>query len=488
MRPLRAIAVDLGATSCRVTQACWDGGAAHPQVAHRFANGAVARAQGLFWDLGRLEQGIEYGLRACVTLLGAGDSVDSAGVSGWAADYVRLGHNGRALADPFCYRDPRTETAMPQVWERIPRERLYELTGVQMLGANTLYQLYADCRDGLDPGAGWLNIPEYVLYRLAGNTPEAAVSEHTNSTHTQLLDARSETWSGEVFARTGLDCAGAPRLVSPGTVLGGMAPRWQAHPLFRRTQLIAPACHDTGAAVAGVPEPPGDWAFISSGTWSLVGTLLYQPCITPAAMAANLTNEGGLGSTVRLIKNINGLWLLEECRRQWQKQGREWSIPKLLTACEAASPQHRDARQAIFDVDAAELLLPGDMPAKINRALLAAGRPPLRLEPEHAPAVALAIFASLAAHYARALRMIEAATGLCLRRIYMIGGGSQNEILNRMVADATGLEIHRGPVESSTIGNLAIQFAVLESGSANPAAVAAWAERLGRANTTTPPL
>jgi len=469
MRDLHAIAVDLGATSCRVTLASWNGGAAHLRIAHRFANGPIARAQGLFWDLGHLEHGLEHGLRACVPLIAAGESiVDSIGVSGWAADYVRLSHNGGALGDPFCYRDRRTETAMPQVWERIPRERLYDLTGVQMLGANTLYQLYADRRDGLEAGAGWLNVPEYMLYRLAGGAPEAAVSEYTNSTHTQLLDARSRTWSGEVFARTGLSRAAAPRLVPPGSVLGGMASSWQALAPFRRTQLIAPACHDTGAAVAGVPEAPSDWAFVSSGTWSLVGTLLHQPCITPAAMTANLTNEGGLGGTVRLIKNVNGLWLLEEC--------------------EGASPEHREARTAIFDVDAPELLLPGDMPAKINRALLAVDRPSLRPEPEHAPAMALAIFASLAARYARALRLIEMAAGVALRRVYMIGGGSQNEILNRMVADATGLEIRRGPVESSTIGNLAIQFAVLDTGAAHPAAVAAWAERLGRANTTTPPL
>ncbi|HEY7839827.1 MAG TPA: rhamnulokinase family protein [Terriglobales bacterium] len=475
MRTLRAAAVDLGAGSCRLSLGEWDGSGAHLQLVHRFANGPVSRGGHLYWDLERLENGIDAGLRACAQSLGGNGAgaIDALGVTGWAVDYVRLGSSQRPLADPFCYRDPRTETAIDEVSALIPRERLYGLTGIQFIRINTLYQLWADRRDGVPAGVRWLNIPESQLHRLTGRAPETAVAEYTNATHTQLLAVATGEWCDEIFERTGLDRRAAPRIVAPGTPLGRLRGELAALAPLAGTEVIAPACHDTAAAVAGIPETGGDWAFISSGTWSLVGTVLDHPCTTPAALAANLTNEGGVGGTIRFLKNITGLWLLEECLRAWEAAGRQWTTADLIAAC-----QSRPASQAVFNVDRAELMLPGDMPAKINRALLAAGRAPLADGPTAAPDVAAAIFASLAVRYGEVVRALALACGRRFRRIYMLGGGSQNAVLNRLVEHATGLEVVRGPVESATIGNLAVQFATLENGRADAATVAAWAERL----------
>lgn len=475
-RARRAIAVDLGAESCRVSLGEWDGAAANVRLVHRFPNGPVERDGHLYWDLEGIVAGVEEGLRRAAEQ--ASGPVDALGVDGWAVDYVRLDAAGQPLAPPFCYRDPRTETAMPEVWQRTGRERLYELTGIQFLRFNTLYQLHADRRDGLPAAALWLNIPEYVLHRL-GAPP---VSEYTNATHTQLVDAQARAWCDEVFQKAGLDRRAAPPIVAPGTRLCRLRP-W-GEPLsslaaFAATELIAPACHDTGAAVAGIADPGWDWAFISSGTWSLAGTVLEEPNTSPEAREANFTNEGGVGGRIRFLKNVNGMWLIEECLRAWRERAEmpSWSAEQLAEAC-----ARRPVPAAVFDVDAPQLLAPGNMPVRINDELRRAGFAPLPDGPQQPVEMAAVIFASLAARYADVIGTLARLTGRTFRRLYIVGGGSRNEHLNRLVAERTGLRVVRGPVESSTIGNLAIQFAALE-GDGQPVsarAVAAWAARLAR--------
>lgn len=481
MATLRAIAVDLGAGSCRISLAEWNGEAPAVRLVHRFPNGPVTRGDHLYWDLHRLESGIEEGLRLCPPLISGGDrSVHSVGITGWGVDYVRLGADAKPLDDPFCYRDPRTDSAMPEVLQRISRERLYELTGIQFMRLNTLFQLYADARDGLDSATRWVNVPEYFLGQLAGGGLERFVAEYTNATTTQLVRVHERDWADEIFHRVGLNRQAAPRIVPSGTPLGSMRGELAKLPSYRATQVTAPACHDTAAAVAGIPDTGRDWAFISSGTWSLVGTVLDSPCTTRAAQEGNFTNEGGIGGTIRFLKNVNGLWILEECLRAWEAaDGRRWHLPDLLSACEGLP-----ASSAIFDVDAPDLLLPGRMPAKINRALELAGRAPIPEDLAHAPEMATAIFASLAARYAQVVRTMEEVLRRRFWRIYVVGGGSQNAVLNRLLAEATGLEVDRGSVESATVGNLAVQFASLENeGSVNAASVSAWAERLSCAVT-----
>jgi len=477
MASLRCVAIDLGAGSCRVSLGEWDGAGAKVHLVHRYVNGPVERNGHLYWQLDRLGQGAEEGLGLCAKLLPDGnEAIHSVGVDGWAVDYVRLDAVGRPLDDPRCYRDPRTETAMQEVWARIPQERLYELTGIQFLRFNTLYQLYVDRRDGLDPGARWLNIPEYMLHRLCGLEPGTVVAEYTNATHTQLVDTWTRDWCDEIFEKVGLDRSMAPPIVPPGTQLGPLRSDVSVLPALRTTRVIAPACHDTGSAVAGIPDANSDWAFISSGTWSLVGAVLERPCTWAAARRENFTNEGGVGGRIRFLKNINGMWILEECLREWQATGgHPWTLPDLIAECE-----RRPASTMIFNVDAAELILPGRMPSKINRELEKAGHGPIPEDAARAPEMANAIFASLAARYAEVFRALQEVTGRRFRRLYVVGGGSQNEYLNRLIAERTGLEVKRGAVESSTIGNLAIQFASLESGSAEitPTDIARWAARL----------
>ena len=481
MDKLRCVAVDLGAGSCRVSLAQWDGIQASMHLAHRYPNGPVEREGHLWWQLDQLCQGADEGLDLASKLLtDAKRGIDSIGVDGWAVDYVRLDQAGKPLADPLCYRDQRTETAMPEVWAKIARERLYELTGIQFLRFNTLYQLYADLRDGLEPGARWLNIPEYLLYRFAGSDPKAAVAEYTNCTHTQLVNARTRNWCDEIFEKVGLDRSAAPPIVPPGTQLGPLRGDIAALAAYKAARVIAPACHDTGAAVAGIPDATTEWAFISSGTWSLVGAVLDEPCTSAAALRENFTNEGGVGGRIRFLKNVNGMWLLEECLREWNSAGtRSWSVTELIAECERLP-----VPETVFNVDAGDLILQGHMPSRINRELEKAGHAPLPEDPANAPRMASVIFASLAARYAEILRALQEVTGRKFHRLYMVGGGSQNEYVNRLIAQHTGLEVKHGPVESSTIGNLAIQFASLESGNAEvtPADVARWAERLVRSS------
>lgn len=484
----RAIAIDLGAESCRVSLAEWDGQAARLHLVHRFPNGPVERNGHLRWNLEALWQGIEQGLHHAAEA--ASGTIDSIGVDGWAVDYVRLDARGTVLGQPFCYRDPRTETAMSDVWQQMApgdrpergRERLYQLTGIQFLRFNTLYQLYADRRDGLEPGARWLNLPEYMLHRLAGLDPESAAAEYTNATHTQLVDVRRRDWCDEIFEKVGLDRHAAAPIVQPGTRLGRLAGPLASLPAYQHTELIAPACHDTGSAVAGIPDSSTDWAFISSGTWSLVGAVLDEPCTTAAALRENFTNEGGIGGRIRFLKNVNGMWLLQECLREWNSRGANISLAELIAEC-ARHPQSA----ATFDVDAPDLLLPGNMPARINQELEKAGHTAIPTDAEHAPRMANTIFLSLAARYAAVLKALSEVTGRRFERLYIVGGGSQNEYMNRLIEDSAGLRVIRGPVESSTLGNLAVQFAALEGSgtAATPGDVARWATRLAAASSST---
>ncbi len=447
------IAIDLGAASGRVLLARRDGGTVEARLVHRFLNHPVEREGGLFWDLEALESEIERGIDAAAAL--APEGIAGLGVDGWAVDYVWVDAAGRPLAPPRCYRDPRTEQAMPQLWHQIPDARLYALTGVQSLRFNTLYQLYSERRQGgpRPEGTRWLNLPEYFLHRL-GAPP---VCEYTMATHTQMLEGRRRAWCEEIFAAAGLSLAAAPRVVEPGTPLGPLAEAWRRRwPALAPAQLIAPACHDTASAIAAAGAGELDAAFLISGTWSLAGCVLSEPCLADAARRAGFTNQGGIGGSIYFLKNINGLWLLEECRRAWSAAGRDWPLEELL----AALPQSGEPE--IFPVNAPELLLPGRMPERINRELARSGRAPLPTSPAEAPRVAAAIFASLAAAYAECLAQIAALTGRRFTRLVIAGGGSRNELLNRWIAERTGLKIERGPAEASLAGNAALQFTVLE--------------------------
>jgi rhamnulokinase len=458
MIPAR-VAVDLGAESCRVSLLRWNESGPRITLVHRIPNGPLAHGDQLRWDLQAIWAGVEEGLRRCAAL--AVEGIASIGVDGWATDYVRLNESGRALGDPFCYRDPRTIAAEHAVHERIGVRRLYELTGLQRLRFNTIYQLYADQMAGIPASVPWINLPEYLLTLLGGRR----VAEYTNATHTGLVSVETATWCPEVFETVGLDLAAAPELVAPGTDIGILQGPLAELPALRATRLIAPACHDTASAIAGIPGATQDSAYISSGTWSLVGALLNRPCNTEQAFAKDFTNQGAVAGQVSFHKNVNGMWLLRQCIEHWNSA---WTVPDLIAQAEGLAPPDQ-----VFDVDREDLLLPGDVPGRINEQRRRAGLDPIT----EAPALTNLILHSLAARYAEVLRDVVEVTGKPLRRISIVGGGSRNSLLNRLTQQATGLEVYCGYVESATVGNFAIQLAQ----PASKAEIGNWATTLGAA-------
>jgi rhamnulokinase len=445
-----SIAIDLGAESCRVSLLRWQDGTPDTQLVHRFGNGPMQREDGLHWPLDQIVSGVEEGLRRCVGL--APEGIRSIAVDGWAVDYVRLKEDGSPVAEPFCSRDERNVSAETELHRQVSPERMREITGIQQLSINTLYQLYADRQAGYAPSR-WLNLPEYMLNRLGGEP----VAEFTNATHSQMIDAHTRDWSDEIFREAGLEISFAPRIVAPGTRVGKLGGPLQQMDIFRDTELIAPACHDTASAIAGIPALGDDWAYISSD---------------------NFTNLGAVGGANCFHRNVNGMWLIKQCESAWAIQGFSPGVPELLRSCEGI-----EAPTTLLDVDDPDLLLMGDMPQRINRQLVANGASPLDTSPEGAPAFVSLILYSLASRYAEVLSRVSQHTGKNLKRIFIVGGGSRNTLLNRLTAELTGLEVCCGSAESSTVGNFAVQLATLEGTSApdSPgfaAEVYDWARRL----------
>jgi len=459
------IAVDLGAESCRVSLLRWIDGKATITLVHRFANAPREVEGKLRWDLAMIEAGLDEGLRQCAAI--ATEGVRSIAVDGWGVDYVRVDADGRVLADPFCYRDERTVGSEQLLYKKISPERLRELTGIQLLRINTLYQLYADRLEGLPEGRQWLNLPEYILSRWGGRR----VAELTTATHTQLVGLYDRQWCGEIFEAAQLDRSCAAELVPPGTEIGRLSGPLAKLPALQDAVLIAPACHDTASAIAGIPATGNDWAYISSGTWSLVGALLEQPQNAAAAESENFTNLGAVGGQICFHKNVNGMWLIKQCMDQWAEEGRVWDVAELVAAAEkVAKPV------GVLDVDEPDLLLAGRMPQRINAQRVRQGLEALDEGPENAPVFASLIFHSLAARYAKVLDMVALHGGKKLKRLFVVGGASRNDFLNRLTAEATGLEVFRGSAESSTVGNFAVQMAVLEG--SRDAVTGALAERV----------
>jgi rhamnulokinase len=474
-RPLKpndrraSIAVDLGAESCRVSLLRWIEGHPSIELVHRFSNDPREVDGGLHWDLKYIVGGLEEGMRKCAEI--ATEGIRSVAVDGWAVDYVRVDSNGCPLADPFCYRDQRTVKAERSAHRKCSQERMRELTGIQILPLNTVYQLHADALAGHPDSEAqqWLNLPEYILSHWGG----ARIAEYTNATHTQLVELYKKQWCREIFQSLQLDLANAPKIVPPGTPVGKLSGPLAELPAFSDTTLIAPACHDTASAIAGIPATGNDWAYISSGTWSLVGTLIEQPRNNSAAQADNFTNLGAVGDRICFHKNVNGMWLIRQCTDQWALDGKVWPIADLCAAAEQVP-----CPEGILDVDDPDLLLPEHMPQRINAQRVKRGLAPLDESPANAPQFASLIFHSLAARYARVLDRVAKITGKRLKRLFIVGGANQNTFLNRLTQEATGLEVFRGSPESSTIGNFAVQLAALEG--SHDAVTGAYAEPVAR--------
>jgi len=464
------VAIDLGAESCRVSLLRWNGDQPRITMVRRLANAPRQTESGLFWDLPAICREVDAALRECATLARGG--IDAIGVTGWAVDYVRLGRDGTPLGLPHCYRDPRNSVAMDAVHAMLPAADLYATAGVQIQPLNTIYQLYADKLSGAGISTPWVNLPEYILHRLGA----PRIAEYTNATHAGLIDPAARNWNDELFSALGLDRTAAPEIVSSGTVLGPLCEDWRRLPAFAATQLIAPACHDTASAIAGIAAPDAeDWAYISSGTWSLAGMLLPASVRTAKAGALGFTNLGAAGGGILFHRGLPGMWLLRQCLEAWAPQ-RAWNVTELIAAAERAA-----VPEGLLDLDDPALALPGNMPARINQQRRRMALAPL---PEHsgaAPEFVCLIFHSLAARYSSVFRSVRTLTRRDPRRICIVGGGSRNEYLNRLTREATGLPVQRCSVESTTLGNFAIQWARLDQ-SRDGVATSSIAQRAAQLN------
>jgi rhamnulokinase len=439
------LAFDLGAESGRAMLGRLRSGVLDLKEIHRFPNRPVRQNGSLRWDVNAIWTEMGRGL----DLLGGG-SLNGIGIDTWGVDYALIDGRGELVENPYHYRDSRTDGMMEAVLARMPREAIYAITGIQFLPFNTLYQLYAACR--MTPAAinftrSMATIPDLFNYWLTGNL----ASEYTNATTTQLVDARTRTWSAELLSGLDLPARLLTPIVDPGTVIGrldGGVSKRHAH-----TAVVAPACHDTGSAVAAVSLTQKS-AFLSSGTWSLLGAELQAPVITAQARDLNFTNEGGVCGTTRLLKNIAGLWLLQSCRRCWASEGREFTWEQLLLAAEEAARERPHPFDSLFDPDDPVFLNPEHMPSAISDYCTRTSQP----LPAGPAEYTRAILESLAFKYRAVLESLERLTGIHFEEIRVIGGGSKNRLLNQLTADSTGRTVIAGPAEAAAFGNIAMQM------------------------------
>jgi rhamnulokinase len=426
---------------------CWDGTRLALEELHRFPNAPVSLAGTLRWDAPRLWQEIQQGLGLAARRFG--DRIESVGVDTWGLDYVLLSRSGELLGLPFCYRDARTRGRLAATLRQVPRADIFAATGAQFLEINTLYQWQAHFAASPEVFAAadtFLMIPDWLNWCLSGSR----VAEFTNATTTQFCDPTRRTWSVELLRRLGLPTHCLPELVPPGTHVGELRGAVSELTGLGPIPVIAPATHDTGSAVAAVPTAHSgstQWAYISSGTWSLVGIESPAPLLSPRALELNVTNEGGVDGTWRVLKNVMGLWLVQRCRHAFAQRGGTDDYARLTALAEAAAPL-----RSFVDPDDPRFLNPIDMPAEIQAFCRETNQP----VPEDEGALIRCVLESLALKYAVVLQQLEELGGETIRVVHVVGGGSRNRLLNQLTADACQLPVLAGPVEATVVGNLLV--------------------------------
>jgi sugar (pentulose or hexulose) kinase len=441
------LAFDLGAESGRAMLGAFDGRRLGLREAHRFANEPVEVAGQLQWDVLRLWAEIASGLHRGAAL--AGGDLASVGVDTWAVDYGLLDARGRLVANPVHYRDRRTEGMRELAAEAVPEGVTYRTTGIQFMPINTLFQLYAQVRQE-DPQLEWaerlLFMPDLFHHWMSGSKS----SEFSVATTSQCYDPTAGSWASELLARLGIPARLFAPVVASGTDLGPLLPHLREDGRLGGCRVIAPGAHDTASAVAAVPFEGGGQgaAYISSGTWSLVGLEVPRPVISEEARLANLTNEGGVFGTFRLLKNVMGLWLLQECRRALAGEGEPPGYEELIRAA-AAAPR----RGIVVDPDQERFLRPGDMPGRIRVYCREHGEP----EPEGTGELIRVVLESLALRYRWVIEQLERIAEHPVEVVHVVGGGARNGLLCQMTADACGRPVLAGPVEATAIGNLLVQ-------------------------------
>lgn len=438
------LAFDLGASSGRGVLGSFDGSRLSLKVLHRFTNGPVTLPGGLHWDTPKIFEEIKRGLTACKA---AGVVPDAMGIDTWGVDYGLVAPTGELLGLPHHYRDPRTHEMMEEAFGRVPRDEIYRRTGIQFMALNTVYQLLADLKAGdgrLASAATMLLTPNLLNYWLTG----ARGAEESIASTTQLYDPVRRAWDFELIERLRLPRRIFPEIVAPGTTVGPLSKEVAEELGVARIPVIAPGCHDTASAVAAVPGIGDDWAYISSGTWSLVGMELPAPVCTPEALAANFTNEAGVAGTTRFHKNVAGLWLVQECQRVWAAQGNQYDHDQLIALATKAKPL-----AALIDPDDERFGEFGDMPARIRQYCAEHGQG----VPDSDGALVRCALESLALKYRVVIDLVEKVTGRRVRTVHLVGGGVNNTLLCQFTADATGRTVIAGPVEATAAGNVMVQ-------------------------------
>lgn len=447
--PKPYLAFDLGAESGRAVLAHLHSGVITTEEIYRFPNEPVEYSGSLHWDAPRLWLEIRKTLSRLEEF-----ELSGIGVDAWGVDYALLGERGELLLNPYHYRDKRTDGVMELVFERLSKPEIYQETGIQFMPINTLYQLFAAKRNTpklLKAARTFLTIPDLFNYWLTGN----AVCEFTNATTTQMVNAEKRAWSRSLLEKLDLPSDLPAKIIEPGTLVGKLSKKLSSHTALESTPVIAPASHDTGSAVAAVVARDGT-AFLSSGTWSLLGTELDAPLITNEALRLNFTNEGGVCGTTRFLKNVMGLWMLQCCRSSWTSRGQVYDYRELM---ELASRESEFGH--LVDPDDESFLHPADMPKAIDDFCARTQQP----SPKTPGAYARTVLESLAFKYRQVIGDLERLTREPIREIRIIGGGSKNRLLNQFTADATGRRVLAGPAEATALGNVGMQ--ILATGAAS---------------------
>jgi rhamnulokinase len=440
-------AVDLGAQSGRVALGRFDGGRLAVEEVHRFPNVPVRTGTTLHWDVLRLYADVLDGLRGAARAA----AIDSVGVDSWAVDFGLVDRRGELLRNPVHYRDSRRAAEFDAVGRRVPARELYDRTGIQLLPINTIFQLAAMAADS-DPALAsadrMLLVPDLMHRWLCGSE----ATEHTNATTTQCLDVRTGTWAVDILERLEIPTRILPDVVTAGTVVGAIAGEVGAETGLSGAKVVATATHDTASAVAAIPLRGERAAYASVGTWSLVGVEAREAVLTGDSFRANITNEGGVDGTVRVLRTVTGLWLLHECARVWSLAGRAYSIEDLVALAESAEPL-----RSFVEPNDPSFSEPGDMPARIVSYCIRTGQP----EPADDGAIVRCVLESLALKHADCVDELATLTGREIDEIHVVGGGAKNESLCRWTANAAGRAVLAGPAEATLVGNLLVQAIAL---------------------------
>jgi rhamnulokinase len=447
-RALSFVAADLGAESGRVMVGRFDGDRLSLAEAHRFDSRPVALPDGLHTDVLRIFAEIQHGLAAAAR---SGGELGSVAVDTWGVDFALMDGAGRLLGNPYHYRDVLGSGVLERTLARVSRSEIFKATGIQLLELNTLFQLVRlREREAAELAAArrLLMVPDLFSFWLSGR----AANEYTIATTSQCFDTRRGEWARGLLERLSLPPGIFGEVVPPGTMLGELRPEIAGETGAGRLPVIAVGGHDTALAVAAVPARGRDFAYISSGTWSLLGAEIDGACVDDASLAANFTNEGGVCGTIRFLKNLCGLWLVQECRRSWARGGKADSYDE-LTAMAASAPGFR----SLVDVDSPAFAAPGDMPARIQASCRQTGQP----VPETKAEIVRCALDSLALKYRHVLATMEGILGRRLEPLHVVGGGSRNRLLCQLAADATGRTVVAGPVEATAAGNVALQAMAL---------------------------